>query len=588
MIKKTWILAGLLFLLFFVAVSPARAENYCFPTYDPQRCWSLMQIVDNYVARWTAGIAIGVLKAIAGVAWIIDRAAAFIYSKSVVDNAWLLAIKDQMLNGLSGMMPGALRQIAFGQNGLMYVALSLAGLLMMIPLWGMGARFVRAERVLVWGALLSLLFVAGTFGYDFIGQVEGFRQALVRQILGNATAMPLDRLILQPMMAGEGDLGFGDDLLALPPTFGSIYFPSPTLIEVTISEGGFLGFGNALVEQPEEISRRIVKAALGAFYGVISIAGAWLLFVVGISYIMLAFVAILLIIFLFAALPLGFFEIGGVILQGILGRYMQLIVQSFALAIFLRLMAGWLGFVVDVNSVPNALQWLVVLIITNIIAGTFFNGALRIVLGMGSVFSAIGRQFGGPSAMQYVGAAAQDAVAKASALVGAGALLAGRPDIAVRAMMIGHAARSIGSGTRRYYEDSNSIADEGASPRRTSVFDNNGFGAVGAAEGLAMSTVALSAGKIREIEGRRPAPVAQPARDESARLLSELNILAARYGLGDQQKEFLLKRAATAKSEKDVEALKQAPGFDRMQEQDLMRAIQIARALRAARSGSAE
>lgn len=585
--KKTWILAGLLFLLFFVSVSPARADNYCFPVYDPQRCWSLMQIIDNYVARWTAGIAIGILKAIAEVAWIIDRAAAFIYSKSVVDNAWLLAIKDQMLNGLSGMMPGALRQIAFGQNGLMYVALSLAGLLMMIPLWGMGARFVRAERVLVWGALLSLLFVAGTFGYDFIGQVEGFRQALVRQILGNATAMPLDRLILQPMMAGEGDLGFGDNLLALPPTFGSIYFPSPTLIEVTISEGGFLGFGNALVEQPEEISRRIVKAALGAFYGVISIAGAWLLFVVGISYIMLAFVAILLIIFLFAALPLGFFEIGGVILQGILGRYMQLIVQSFALAIFLRLMAGWLGFVVDVNSVPNALQWLVVLVIANIIAGTFFNGALRIVLGMGSTFSAIGRQFGGPSAMQYVGAMAQDAAAKASALVGVGALLAGRPDIAVRAMMIGHAVRSIGSGTRRYYEDS--TIDEGVSPRRTSVFDNNGFGATGAVEGMAMSTVALPAEKIREIERSRSATTARPARDESARLFSELNILAARYRLSDQQKEFLLNRAATAESEKDVEeALKQAPGFDRMQEQDLMQAIKIARALRAARSGSAE
>lgn len=445
--------------------------NYCFPAYDPLRCWGLMQVLENLVQRLMAGLAIGIMQSIAKAIWLLDRGAAFIFSKSVPDNGWLLGLKDQMLQMFAGMMPGLLRQVAFGGQGLMYVALSLAGLVMIVPLWGMGARLVRPERVMVWGVLLSVLFVSGAFGYDLVGAVEGFRQGLVNQVVQGGAAMPLDKLILQPMQAGDGDLGFGMDILALPPVYESNYFPAPQLTEVTISEGGGFGFGNALVETPDALAGRVAAAGRGVFYALVSSFGAWLLLVVGVTYVILAFAALVLILFLFAALPLGFFEFGEVILSGILERYFQLTVHSLALAVFLRWLSAGLGFIVDVNTVTNALLWVVVLVVMIIVAGTFFNGAVRIMLGSGGVFRTVQQSFGGPSVEGRLRQAVGSGLAQAAGLVSLGALVAGRPEIAAL-------AGAVGTGVRRQAGLTSLLPDDRPDGwnGRGNVFVDNGNG----------------------------------------------------------------------------------------------------------------
>jgi len=542
-----------------VCFTAAPADNYCFPNYDPQRCWSFMQVLENLVQRLLAGLAIGLLKGFAGLVWLLDRAAAFLFLKSVPDNGWLLAIKDQMLGLFAGLMPDLLRQVAFGGQGLMYVALSLAGLLMIVPLWGMGARFVRAERVLVWGVLLSLLFVGGAFGYDFIAAVEGFRQGLVNQIAQGGSAMPLDKLILQPMLAGDGDLGFGSDLMALPPVFDSTYFPSPQLTEVTIAEGGGFGFGNANVERPEAIQARLVAAWQGAFYAFVSAFGAWLLIVVGITYIILAFAALLLIVFLFAALPLGFFEFGNLILASILERYFQLTVQSLALAIFLRWLASGLGFVVEVNTVPNALVWIVLLVVMIIIAGMFFNGAVRIMLGSGSVFRTVQQMFGGPSMGRMVTSAGAGGVSTASSLVSAGALLLGRPEVAL-------AAAAVGAGARRLLADGNYPQDavDMSAGARGNVFVGNGFGDL--ALGLAAASMLRWNGPQAE-DGLGPLAVWQT--------------IAARNHWDAAQQWQVQQAARTAATPQEAVAqIQKAPGFERASSQDLQRAVEAARMMR--------
>jgi hypothetical protein len=598
--KKRFILLALLVVLVLFAVRPAlaaglNAPNYCFPSYDPERCWGLMQVLENLGQRGLAGLAIGLMKGFAEIAWLVDRAATFIFSKSVPDNGWLLTIKDQMLHLFSGMMPDLLRQVAFGGQGLMYVALSLAGLLMIVPMWGMGARFVRPERVMVWGVLLSLLFVGGAFGYDFIGAVEGFRQGLVNQVAQGGTAMPLDSLVLQPMLAGDGDLGFGGDLLALPMIFDSTYFPSPQLTEVTISEGGGFGFGNANVELPEAIQRRIVAAGQGVFYAFVSVFGAWLLIVVGVTYIILAFAALLLIVFLFAALPLGFFEFGSVLLGGILERYLQLTVQSLALAIFLRWLSSGLGFVVEVNSVPNALTWLVIVTVMIIIAGTFFNGAVRIVLGSGSVFRVVGQQFGGPSVLQRTVAAAAGGVSAAAGVVSAGALLMGRPEVALAAGVLGSGARRLaqpgGEGEMAY--------GEAAENRRGNVFVANGGGLgdlamlAGAASMMGRGAAAAPrAAKPQETtasaqgsgavfappQGMGAAVSAPPIRPEP---LAEWQIIAARNGWDEAQQRQVEQAAVSAPTvQAAVAQIQKAPGFERASSEELLRAVETARAMR--------
>lgn len=598
--KKSVVVFVLVLVVLFVAVSPARAAgpNYCFPSYDPQRCWGLMQVLENLGQRGLAGMAIGLMKGFAEIAWLVDRAAVFIFSKSVPDNGWLLTIKDQMLNLFAGIMPDLLRQVSFGGQGLMYVALSLAGLAMIVPLWGMGARFVRAERVMVWGVLLSFLFVGGAFGYDFIGAVEGFRQGLVNQVAQGGTAMPLDSLVLQPMLAGDGDLGFGGDLLALPMIFDSTYFPSPQLTEVTISEGGGFGFGNANVELPEAIQRRIVAAGQGVFYAFVSLVGAALLIVVGVTYIILAFAALLLILFLFAALPLGFFEFGSVLLGGILDRYFQLSVQSLALAIFLRWLSSGLGFVVEVNSVPNALTWIVLLVVMIIIAGTFFNGAVRIMLGSGSVFRTVGQQFGGPSVLQRTVSTAAGGVAAAAGVVSAGALLMGRPEVALAAGALGSGARRLAQpvGERAYGLESEA---EAAESRRGNVFVANGGGGLGDLAMLAGAASMMGRGAEAAPRAAQPqetasaqgsgvvsappqgtgaAVSAPPIRPEP---LAEWQIIAARNGWDDAQRRQVEQAASSAPTpQAAVAQIQKAPGFERASSEDLLRAVEAARAMR--------
>ncbi|MEP0805710.1 MAG: hypothetical protein HRF47_09485 [Chloroflexota bacterium] len=585
--KKTVIWMVVVVML-FVAVEPARAAgpNYCFPTYDPQRCWGLMQVVENLGQRTLAGVAIGILKGFAQIAWLLDRAAAFIFAKSVPENGWLLTIKDQMLNLFAGMMPALLRQIAFGGNGLMYVALSLAGLLMMIPLWGAGARFVRAERVMIWGVLLSLLFTAGSFGYDFIGAVEGFRQSTVSAV-AQGSMLPLDKLVLQPMLAGEGDLGFGSDLTALPTVFDSTYFPSPQLAEVTISEGGGFGFGNALVELPEAIHARIVAASQGAFYAFVSLMGGWLLLVTGFAFVVLAFAALLLIVFLFAALPLGFFEVGGLILSGILERYFQVFVQSLTLAVFLRWLAGGLGFIVEVNTVSNALLWLVVLGVMILIAHTFLNGAVRLMMQSGTVFTrTITTAFGGPGLGEMARGAAGRAVAGAAGLAGGAALLMGRPEAALAAGAVGSAARRMGGGAS--FEGYGLEQTPGQGQPLGNVFVNNG------GAGLAdMALLAGAAGMARRVQAQTapqtPAqmppqtPVQTPQQEQSdpLRAASVFYAAAGQSGWDAAQMQQVQETAQRAGSAQEaVTQLQRLPGFERASSEELRRAVEAARSMR--------
>lgn len=550
------------------AMSPA--DNYCFPNYIADRCWSLMQVVENWGQRALAALAIGAMKGFAILVWIFDRAAAFVFAKSVPENGWLLDIKAQMLNLFAGMMPSLIRQIAFGGNGLMYVALALAGLLMMIPLWGAGARFVRAERVMIWGVLLSLLFTAGSFGYDFIGAVEGFRQSVVSGVV-QGSSLPLDKLVLQPMLAGEGDLGFGSDLTALPMVFDSTYFPAPALTEVTISEGGGFGFGNAQVELPESIRARLAAAAQGAFYAFVSAIGGWLLLIAGFAFVVLAFAALLLIVFLFAALPLGFFEIGGLILNNILERYFQVFVQSLTLAVFLRWLSSGLGFVVEVNTVTNALLWLTALGVMILIAHTFLNGAVRLMMQSGTVFTrTITTAFGGPSVGEMARGAAGRLVAGAAGLAGGAALLLGRPDVSLAAGAIGSAARQMGGGA--------SFENYGLDQmQKGNVFVNNGGD--GLAEAVLLAGAAGMARRARTEAAPQAAAASQsPNQEDPLRAASLFYAAAGRNQWDEAQMRQVQETARQAGSAQEaVERLQKSPGFERVASEDLARAVEAAR-----------
>jgi len=569
------------------ALAAPPADNYCFPSYVPDRCWSFMQWLDNWGKGTASNIAVGLMKGVALVLWLFDRAAVFVFNKSLPDNGWLLDIRTQMLNLFASMMPSLINETAFGANGVMYVALSLSGLLMIVPVWGTGARFVRAEKVMVWGVVLSLLFVAGSFGYDFIGAVEGFRQGMVSSVALGAT-LPVDKLVLQPMLAGDGDLGFGSSLLTLPSVFDSAYFPAPQTTEVTIAEGGALGLGNANVELPEDLQRRWDVAGSGVFYAFISAMGGWLLLVSGFAYIVLSFAALMLVVFLFAALPLGFFDVGGLVLSNILSRYFQIIVQSLGLAFFLRWLSSGLGYIVEVNTVSNALIWGVVLAVMILIAHVFLNGAVRILLDSGKVFNSVvssaGANFGGPSvtgrataAVRQGASSAFGAAASTAGLVSGAAMMMGRPEVAMAAQMVGAGAQSLSSAT-----------GQGGGPLAAgNVFVNNGMAAAMAMQGMNGAAVPplAPAGQPAQSGTQAAPPVTPPtpARPDPLQSASAFYAAAARNQWDSAQMSQVQSIAQSAPSpDVAVGQLQKAPGFERVSSDDLTRAVHAAREMKPA------
>ncbi len=596
------------------AAAPA-GPNYCFPVYNGDYCWSSMRILDNYLKLALPNAVVGVSRSFAVLFWIIDRAAAFIFSKTVLENAWLMSIRTQMLGLFQGLMPGMLRDVAFGSSGLMYVALSLAGLLLMLPLWGGGARFVRAERVMLWGILLSMLFVASSFGYDFVGAFETFRQNLVSNIVQGGASLPLDKLLLQPFRAGDGDLGLSGNLWKLPPVYESSFFPEPELIEVTIAEGGLLGIGNAEVEREEKGYERAGKALTGLVYATVSLAGAYLMLVIGFAYALMSFTAMTLMLFLFAALPLGFFEIGGQILYGIVQQYFRVFVQSLTLAIFLRWLSGGMAFVTgDVNTLENAMMWLVIIVLMSIIAQIFFNGSWRILLDSGSIFSAVNSSFGfgGPTILQTAQAAVGRRVEDAAGSVATLAAMVGRPDVALAAGAVAGVARHHRhhrTALENYGRDDRDDAPTSLGNVFVSRRDAATRTAVGAttaqtaqpeaapAPGTGGATTGTFASPSSIWQGATPAPLpsgsgtdGSPPQEQQIWVdmpnlsVTEANvvfktIVSQNAWDEEQQKQVNTAIQAASTPQEAVNRLALSPGFERTSTEDLRKAVNAARIL---------
>lgn len=390
------------------AAAPQDPPNYCWPVVDPEKCLGVGQAILVISGELSLNIAVGTAKVVDGLIWLLDRAAAFIFDITVKSD-WLLSMKDQLLTSLSSIMPGVLRDVVLGNNGLMYIALALAGVLMVLPLVGADqVRLVRPERVLLWGMLLSVLFLGGSSsasGYDLVNMVEGLRLNIMTNIIGTAEN-PADKLILSPMMANSREFD-NNNLLALPSAYESRYFPEIEHVEVTIINIPAIGPVNAFVETKDSAKNRAALAGSSLFFAFISLLGGYTLLLFAITFAFLGEAALQLILFLFAALPLGFFEFGNVILKNIIEKYMQIVVFSLGIAVFVRWVIGWISGFPDASDVQSALNWasllLVVVGVLHVILGSAFNvlisstkvfsGSVQAVLG-GAGMNALGAGMG--------------------------------------------------------------------------------------------------------------------------------------------------------------------------------------------------
>ncbi len=566
--------------------------NYCFPVEVQDRCLGAAETITALLAEWGLNLAVGTAKTVDGLIWLLDRAAAFVFD-TVVNSDWLLNIKDQLLTSLSSMMPGVLRTVVMGNSGLMYIAMALAGVLMILPLIGADqTRLVRPERVMLWGVLLAVLFIGGSStGYDLVDSVEGLRLTIMKNIIGVAQN-PADKLIQSPMGASSREFQ-NDDLLKLPPSYENLYFPDATTIEVTIKFFPQIGPQNTFIETQDSAKARASLAGSSIFFSFVSLLGAYALLLFAITFAFLGVAALVLILFLFAALPLGFFEFGNIILKNIIEKYFQIVVFSLGISIFIRWVLVWIGSFPDASDVSSALTWAALLMVVIAVLHVILSGAFNTLISSAQVFSgSVQAVFNGGN-MAAMGSGMFGAPAWAQAGNSSGGQTQIGASSPVTSLVHG-ALSAVGFHVAESVLPDAHPSDQ--QPRRADVFrlpqatsEGNGPGA-GAQDqdarpqgtfaqnsNVPAETDAPRAQSSRPLVSAKPEIPGKPVfAPNPAEAETSLQAMAAREGWQSEQVEMI--KAASRRNESPA-SLAAAPGFERSSPDTLQQAIRTAQAI---------
>jgi len=337
--RTTRLILSLLAAVIVIAVTPAAALAQQ-PPPDEEDGWS---VLGDFVGIWLSNMLIGARKGLAAVFWFLDKVACGITRRLMEESLWSTVLEG-LVDGLRDVMPSVLRDLFFGQNGaggLIYLALMMAGVLMIVPMLG-EVRMVRPERVVLWSAVALTLFVSSTFGYDLLGLLEQIRVGAVGIVLDAVSPeQGLDVLVTAPMRATEEEVT--DFSFALPAAFDEAFFPEPEYetVEAHFFQGNLLHFTVAFERETDEsLAERKARSATGVGIAFLSLAPAYVVLLFGIVFATVGAGALVLIVFFLAAVPLGLFEFGVPILTGIVRQYAYLFTITLLAAVLSGLLAG--------------------------------------------------------------------------------------------------------------------------------------------------------------------------------------------------------------------------------------------------------
>ena len=229
---------------------------------------------------------------LAGLFWLLARWAAMLAEFALKGEVWTL-IRETILGLLESIMGGSggvLDQIVRGADGLLYLALVVAGIVLIIPFAALsGQSPVKIERVLIWAVFLVALFIAGTQGFDLINTVEELRVGFMQTII-DTESLQLADLVAAPMGATTAETLTipEDDALALPASYQDEYFPdienaAPWRFRVLViaSNTNLLEVVTAgELMQEDEMQERAVAAVAGVIRAGMSLIPAYVLLLV--------------------------------------------------------------------------------------------------------------------------------------------------------------------------------------------------------------------------------------------------------------------------------------------------------------------
>ena len=389
--KRFLLLTAVVLMMTFFITSPVMAANrYDDGTCEVDVCMGWPEAVTAMVTVAVRNMGLGILKTVAGVAWLLDKAALFIFDLVVHGAIWK-ALRAGLLDSLAAFMPDVLTDLIGGPEGLLYIALLVAGISMTVP--SLNSRLVNPGRAILWAAVVMAVFGSGALGYDLIGLVEELRSNTMERIINAGSEGDITSLVTGPMLANEDDILLTNkSLLELPDAFEDFYFLKPQgylTVRTIFFEGpaSYDAVADMELETDDSLEKRRERAIPGVFIALISLVGGYAALLFALVFALLMTASLGLIIFLFAALPMGLFEFGKTVVGGILNKYLQIVILSIGASIFTGIVGMTISVIpTSVSTLSDALTQVAILMPILGIQHMFVKWSFEAMIDTKSVF----------------------------------------------------------------------------------------------------------------------------------------------------------------------------------------------------------
>lgn len=346
------------------------------------------QLFVEWVLAHLTDVQIGLVQGVATAFWwcakLINAVATFL----IEEDLWSLIVSS-LLTVIEDTMPTIYGALIFSPTGVFYIALMLAGILLII---GYGdTQFADPSQVILWGILTFVLFVSTTAsigGYDLISFFESARRwTAVQPITIMAPSGNVSDLIATPMRANSAettDLSF-----SLPNQYITEFFYQPAAGDMETRTGVFLDTwltGQVTIDfQFERADRQETRRQAswnGLLLSALTLAPATLELFFGIIFATIAAAVLVIIILFLACIPLGFFSFGKDILSAIITQYFVMWGLTIASGIAVGALLGAGEIFLPANpSISAVVLYLPVLIVVGIAVSFLLSLSYRVMLG---------------------------------------------------------------------------------------------------------------------------------------------------------------------------------------------------------------
>lgn len=430
----------------------------CEPVPPENEPWTILR---DWMAMHLVNIGVnGFFKPLTSFFWWIEKLVAAIVDFLMHTSIWQV-LWTALMDGLRRLYGagGALERLMFGATGLVFLAVGWAGISLMLPFQ---ARIARIEKVLLWSAIITSLFISAGTGFDLMNGIERQRVGIVEMVLGTGDTQ-LNHLVAVPMRAQPSEMV--DYSFALPAAFEAMYFPEAqteereAIFRLGCIMGSPMQFTVPLKVEPEASrSERQRLSGTGFMLALLTLAPAWVLGLFGLSFAVLSAAAMLLMVFFLATLPMVLFEFAEPIVLSVVRQYLYV----FALTILVSVLAVVLSAATLTafpagDFTPNVfITWLPLLLIVGLMMGRVSGLAWGAMTGS---FSTVTTAVASVSSMAPAGGVGQEAKPLSSAGTvlatmglaavtgGAGAALVAGIGSAMRGTGVGRAAGQIAAAT---------------------------------------------------------------------------------------------------------------------------------------------